>query len=165
MWGAQCAPYENFIIEVSIEHSMRCLMKKHIFIMIMLAFVNWGCASYTVSHHPAKTEFGKPIDITKYDQIFEGKTTESEIICLFGDPSRIMERTDGKILIYSHFQTHHYGSLASAAGAKGVTSSSMVMFKINNGVVVKKSKMVGSQPMEIKPQTIMITPGKDKPDN
>ena len=138
-------------------------MKRHIFIMVMLALFNWGCASSTVSHHPAKTEFGNPIDITKYDQIVEGKTTESQVVALLGDPSRIMERPDGKILQYSHFQTQHSGSLASPTGTKGVSSHTMVMFKINNGVVVKKSKMVGSQPMQMKPETIVVTPDKDKP--
>lgn len=138
-------------------------MKRHIIIMLMLAFVNLGCASSTISHHPAKTEFGSPIDITKYDQIVEGKTTESQIVALLGDPSRIMERPDAKILQYSHFQTQHSGSLANHTGTKGVSSHIMVMFKINNGVVVKKFKMVGSQPMQMKPEIINITPDKDNP--
>jgi hypothetical protein len=139
------------------------MMERYIFIMVMLASVNLGCASSIVSHHPAKTEFGKPIDITQYDQIVEGKTTESQVVALLGDPSRIMERPDGKILQYSHFLTQHSGSLASPTGTKGISSHTMVMFKINNGVVVKKSKMVGSQPMQMKPETIVVTPDKDKP--
>jgi outer membrane protein assembly factor BamE (lipoprotein component of BamABCDE complex) len=138
-------------------------MKRHIFIMIMLALINWGCASSTVSYQPAKTEFGKPIDIVKYDQIVEGKTTESQIIALLGDPSRIMDRPDGKIYQYIHFQTQHSGSFASPSGTKGLSSHTMLMFKIKNGVVVKKARMVGSQPIEIKPETVVITPGKDKP--
>jgi hypothetical protein len=139
------------------------MMKRHIFIMVMLALVNWGCASSTVSHHPAKTEFGQPIDITKYDQIVEGKTTESQVVALLGDPSRIMERPDSKILQYSYFQTQYSGSFATPTGTKGVSSHAMVMFKINNGIVVKKFKMVGSQPMQIKPETIVVTPDKDNP--
>ena len=138
-------------------------MKRHVIIAIILALVNWGCAPSTVSYRPAKTEFGKPIDITKYDQVVEGKTTESQVMALFGDPSRIMDRPDGKILQYFHFQTQHSGSFASPSGTKGVSSHTMLMFKINNGVVVKKARMVGSQPMEIKPETVVITPGKDKP--
>jgi hypothetical protein len=144
------------------ERQSEIMMKRHIFIMVMLALVNWGCASSAVSHQPAKTEFGKPIDITKYDQIIEGKTTESKVVALFGDPSRIMERPDGKILQYFHFQTQHSGSFASPTGTQGASSQTMVMFKINNGVVVKKAKMVGSQPMQMKPETIIVTPDKDK---
>ena len=74
-----------------------------------------------------------------------------------------MERPDGKILQYSHFQTQQSGSFASPNGTKGVSSHTMVMFKINNSLVVKKFKMVGSQPMQMKPETIVGTPDKNKP--
>lgn len=138
-------------------------MKRYIIILILLALFNYGCASSTVSNYPAKTEIGKPIDITNYDQIVEGKTTESQVVALFGDPSRIMERPDAKILQYFHFQTQYSGSFTSHTGIKGALSHTMVMFKINNGVVVKKAKMVDSQPMQMKPETIVVTPDKNKP--
>ncbi|MHB8067174.1 MAG: hypothetical protein ACYDIC_04635 [Desulfobaccales bacterium] len=138
-------------------------MKRHIIIMIMLASVNWGCAPSTVSYQPAKTEFGRPIDITKYDQVIEGKTSESQVIAMFGDPSRIMDRPDGRILQYFHFQTQHSGNFSSPSGTQGVSSHTMLMFKINNGMVVKKARMIGSQPMQMKPETAVINPGKDKP--
>ena len=91
-------------------------MNRHIIFMIMLFLINWGCASSQVSYQPVKTEYGKKIDIAKYDKIVEGKTTESQVIAFLGEPSRIMEKSDGKILQYMHFQTQYSGSLASSSG-------------------------------------------------
>jgi outer membrane protein assembly factor BamE (lipoprotein component of BamABCDE complex) len=136
------------------------MMKRHIITMVVLALVTWGCAPSTITRQPAKTEIGIPIDITKYDQIIEGKTTEPQVIALFGTPSRTMDKPDGKVLQYVHFETQHSGNLASTAGTTGASSHTMVMFKISKGVVVKKAKMVGSQPIQMKPETVTITPGK-----
>lgn len=141
---------------------MRTIMKIRIIIMIVTGLLNWGCASHSISHHPATTELGRPIDFTKYDQVIEGKTRESQVVALFGDPSRVIEKRDGKILQYSHFLTQSSGNLASPGGTMGTSSHSMLMFKINNGIVIKKAKMVASQPMAIKPETVTITPGQDK---
>jgi hypothetical protein len=138
-------------------------MKKQItfIIMVMLTAI-WGCVSYTATHYPAKTEFGKPIDIAKYEQVVEGKTTESDVIELLGEPTRVMERSGSKVLQYSHFQTQTYGSIGSPAGLTGASSHSMLMFNVINGVVIKKAKIAGSQPVEMKPGTTLITPSKEE---
>jgi hypothetical protein len=138
------------------------MTKQIIFIIIAMSVAIWGCVSYTATQYPAKTEFGKPIDIATYDQVVEGKTTESDLITLLGEPTRVMERTGSKVLQYFHFQTQTYGSMVSPAGMTGASSHSMLMFKIINGVVVKKAKIAGSQPVEMNPGTTLITPNKEK---
>lgn len=139
-------------------------MHRHrIIAVVVILCAVFGCVSHTVTHYPAKTEFGRPIDIAKYDQVVEGKTTESGLIALFGEPQKVIERSGGKkVLQYYHYQTQMYGSMASPAGTTGTSSHSMLMFGIANGVVVKKAKMVGGQPVGIQPETTVIAPSKEK---
>ncbi len=136
-------------------------MRRYVAIFIISTLlVTIGCITHTVTTQPSKTEFGTPIDISKYDQVIEGKTTESNLIALFGQPTNITERSGVKIYQYFHHQTQTYGSLASPSGSTGSYSQTMVMFKIINGIVVKKAKMVGTHPIDMKPQTITTTPNK-----
>jgi hypothetical protein len=136
-------------------------MRKYVAIFsILIMWITIGCITHTVTTQPAKSEFGTPIDISKYDQVIEGKSTESNLIALFGQPTNVTERSGIKVYQYYHHQTQTYGSIASPSGSTGSFSQTMVMFKIINGVVVKKAKMVGSQPIDMKPQTVTTTPSK-----
>jgi hypothetical protein len=119
-----------------------------------------GCIPSTVSTYPAKTEVGRPIDVGKYNQVIEGKTTEADLLSFMGEPSSIIERGNAKVMQYTHMITQTTGSVASSTGVTGFSDFTMMMFKIQYGVVVKKARMVRRQPIGIQPETTVITPKK-----
>jgi type IV pilus biogenesis protein CpaD/CtpE len=130
------------------------MMKRHVLLMLVMVVANWGCAPQTPSNLtanlPAKVEFGKPIDMAKYDQVIEKKTTEAETIALLGTPDRVMEMPDGiKALMYSDIKMQLDANPLTASSVRGVSSDTIVMFIVKGGKVVKKTKSVGSHPVSI----------------
>jgi hypothetical protein len=111
-------------------------------------------------HH--QTEMGKKIDQSKVDQIVEGKTTESEVIALLGEPQRATEAPNGiKILGYQYYQSQMYSGFIPGQ-TKGDITSQMLMLWLKNGVVVRKSGSISNMPIGSKTGKTLVVPDKFK---
>ena len=108
-----------------------------------------GCVSPAVKSPTAVHQFemGQPLDLSKVNQIIEGKTTEREAISLFGTPQTIQDRPDGaRILIYHHYQNQTQMSGPGFANTQGSISNEMLVLGIRNGIVKKKLNSSSTQP-------------------
>jgi hypothetical protein len=93
-------------------------------LIILLVGMFWGCSlSNTV---------GQRFDTTAINRIELGKTTESEVIAMFGAPSSAT-KTENGIVIY----TYNYGYHEFLGADNSVDSLRIQLF---NGVVINKSQ-------------------------
>jgi hypothetical protein len=111
-------------------------------------------------HH--QMEIGKEIDLTKAEQIVEGKTTELEAVALLGEPQRVTEAGHGiKILGYNYYKTQMYSGFIPGQ-TKGDISSQMLMLWVKNGVVVRKSGSISNTPTGSQTEKTLVVPDKYK---
>jgi len=81
-----------------------------------------GCASY---------EFGKDFDVTNVSKIEKGKTTEAELVEMFGEPfiKSVISKSDVK-----WYYSFHSGVVNSFGGK--VTSEKSIDLILTDGIVV-----------------------------
>jgi hypothetical protein len=127
----------------------------HKFIWLLILSLLCGCATY-------KHEMGKPIDQGKANQIIEGKTTETEVISLLGEPQNTIIRPDGsKVIGYSYNKFEMYGS-PGFARSKGGMSGESLMLLIKNGLVAKKMESSRNMPTKTTLGETLSVPDKYK---
>ena len=94
-------------------------------------------------------EHGKPFAIENVSKIVEGKTTESEVIALLGEPSNRTTSSDNRvILIFHHSKTdtqRNIGFMGIGSKSEHHNTRQTVTVVLNNGIVERVSSSSGGE--------------------
>lgn len=120
-------------------------MKKLLTLGIACATV-WIASSCTTTR---SIEHGRTFAIENVSQIVEGKTTESEVITLLGDPTNRTSTSDGRVtLTYHHSKTdveRSHGVLGFGRHTEHHNTRQTVTVVLKSGVVEHVSTSSGGE--------------------
>ena len=87
---------------------------------------------------------GKKIEQAQYEQAIEGKTTRSQLVALFGEPTAVSMNGSDEILSYHFMQTSAITYLPFAYLAGGGSTSGQDCYFTFNKQAVLRTKMCSS---------------------